>query len=97
MKKAIFAYNPLSGQRSVPAKLDYIIKRFMQEDVLLQPYRIYDGQKEKLVRVLKESNYSYMVISGGDGTISSIVDGMLKNNINLPIGVIPSGTCNDFL
>ena len=26
MKKAIFAYNPLSGQRIVPAKLDYIIK-----------------------------------------------------------------------
>lgn len=96
MKKAIFVYNPLSGQRSVPAKLDYIIKRFMQEDVLLQPYRIYDGQQDKFVRILKEDNYSYIVISGGDGTISSIVDVMLKNNINLPIGVIPSGTCNDF-
>jgi diacylglycerol kinase (ATP) len=96
MKKAIFVYNPLSGQRSVPGKLDYIIKRFMQEGVLLQPYRIYDGQQDILVKVLKENNYSYIVISGGDGTISSIVDVMLKNNINLPLGVIPSGTCNDF-
>lgn len=96
MKKVIFIYNPLSGHRSVPKKLDYIIERFMEKDLLLQPYRIFNDEHDNLPDVLKKGEYSYAIISGGDGTINLIVNTMLKNNITLPVGIIPSGTCNDF-
>lgn len=97
MEKAILIYNPLSGHRSVPKKLDYIIKRFMDKGVLIQPYRVdSDEQGDKLASILKGDKFSYAVISGGDGTVSSMVNTLLKNNIELPIGIIPSGTCNDF-
>jgi len=97
LKKAILIYNPLSGQRSLPGKLDSIIARFMDKGILLQPYRIYsDRQYELLLEVLKTENYSSAVISGGDGTINTIINTMLINNINIPVGIIPSGTCNDF-
>jgi len=96
VKKAILIYNPLSGHRSLPGKLDYIIERFMQKDILVQPYRIFNDEAGKLVSTLQQDEFSFAVISGGDGTISSIVNTMLKNGINLPFGIIPSGTCNDF-
>jgi len=96
MKKAVFVYNPLSGHRSVPVKLDYIIDIFMRNNVLIQPYRISNDEHGGLIDVLKSGEYSYLIISGGDGTINLIVNSMLKNNIDLPVGIIPSGTCNDF-
>lgn len=96
MKKSIFIYNPLSGHRSVPNRLDYIIDRFMEKDILLQPYRTCCYEEDKLLEVLKGGDFSSVIISGGDGTINSVANTMLRNQINLPIGLIPSGTCNDF-
>lgn len=96
MKKAILIYNPLSGDRSVPSKLDYIVERFMEHNMLIQPYRLDNDMDEKLPSVLSRMKPSCVVASGGDGTINSVVNAMLKNNINAPVGVIPSGTCNDF-
>ena len=96
MRKAILIYNPLSGNRNVPRKLDYIIERFMENDIMLQPYRICNNEQDKLLGILKEEDYFAAVISGGDGTINLVINAMLKDGINIPLGIIPSGTCNDF-
>lgn len=97
MKKAILIYNPFSGQRNLPGKLDNIIARFMGKGILLQPYRVYNKRHfSMLPEVLNTENYSSAIISGGDGTINTIVNIMLNNQIDIPIGIIPSGTCNDF-
>jgi diacylglycerol kinase (ATP) len=95
MKKALFIYNPKSGHRVVPARLDYVIKRFMAEDIILHPFRIGQGKDEQLQSLLSSGGYSLILASGGDGTISYAVDSMFKCNISLPLGIIPSGTCND--
>jgi diacylglycerol kinase family enzyme len=39
-------------------------------------------------------NFSGLFIVGGDGTISPIVQYLLNNNINIPIGCIPNGSGN---
>lgn len=96
MKKAAFIYNPYSGGRKVPLELDYVLGCFQEHDVLMQPYRITSGENERLIDILRNDNYSYVVVSGGDGTLNSMVNLLLKNEIHLPVGVIPSGTCNDF-
>lgn len=36
------------------------------------------------------------VAIGGDGTIGYVVNAMLHKNIDLPLGIIPAGTSNDF-
>ena len=46
--------------------------------------------------ILKNEDYSHVIISGGDGTINMVVNIMLSCGVNVPIGIIPSGTCNDF-
>jgi YegS/Rv2252/BmrU family lipid kinase len=45
---------------------------------------------------MKSAKFDFAVISGGDGTLHTIVNIFLNNDIRLPIGVIPAGTCNDF-
>lgn len=95
MEKAILIYNPCSGDQNTTRKLDDIIKFCFEHDTLLQPYRI--GLDNTLLpHIIRENNYSYAIISGGDGTLGIIINLFLKNNINLPIGILPTGTCNDF-
>lgn len=96
MKKVLFVYNPLSGNRNVPKKLDYIVSRFLENDILAVPFRIEGDSTVKLKEILSEDTYSYVVVSGGDGTVNLIASTLLLAGIDIPIGIIPSGTCNDF-
>lgn len=96
MKKALLIYNPLSGDHSVSNKLDYVIGRFQDTDILLQPYRFFNFSEKSLLKVLLQPKLDFIIVSGGDGTLNYVTNLMLKNKLNLPIGIIPSGTCNDF-
>lgn len=95
MQKALLIYNTMSGSHNMPHKLNYILGRFQDHDILVQPYRLNTESWEKLSRVLTEDDYSFVIAAGGDGTLNSIVSVLLKNDIRIPIGIIPSGTCND--
>lgn len=96
MKKVLLVYNPLSGNRNVPKKLDYIISRFIEKDILVIPFRIEGECADKLQQVLSDDEYSYVVVSGGDGTVNMIASTLLIAGRDMPMGIIPSGTCNDF-
>lgn len=96
MKKAVLIYNPIAGDHSIPSKLDYIVGRFQDNDTLIQPYRFFNFEESNLLNILRQKEIDYIVISGGDGTLNYIVNVMLKYNIKIPVGIIPSGTCNDF-
>lgn len=43
-----------------------------------------------------DETYAYILIAGGDGTVDSVVNAMENRNIDLPIGILPVGTANDF-
>ena len=96
MKNALFVYNPISGGRRFPHELDYILGSFQKKGVLVQPYRLIDANNEYLVTALKSGIYNFVIASGGDGTINFVANILLENQIKMPIGIIPSGTCNDF-
>lgn len=96
MKNALFVYNPISGGHKIPQELDYILSSFQKNDILVQPYRMVDVNNEYLVSTLKSGMYDFVVASGGDGTINFVANILLENQIKMPIGIIPSGTCNDF-
>lgn len=95
MKKALFLYNHRSGNRSIPKKLDYLVGKFQENGVLLQPYRIMDREYKEVGELIKNEKYEMLIASGGDGTINTVVNFMMKKNIKLPLGIIPSGTSND--
>ncbi len=96
MKKVLLVYNPLAGNRNVPRKLDYIVSRFLEKDILAVPFRIKGESGARIQEVLLQDEYSYVVVSGGDGTVNAIASIMLSIGLDIPIGIIPAGTCNDF-
>ena len=96
MKNAILIYNPLSGDHSIPGRLDSILEKFQENNTLLQLYRFQNFEEENLLRALQQPGLDYIVVSGGDGTVNYVASLILKNNLKIPLGIIPSGTCNDF-
>lgn len=96
MNKVKFIYNPYSGDGVILKDLDKVIEAHQKRGYVVIPYRIQrDVNIEEAFEGLDES-YKYILIAGGDGTIDSVVNAMKKNNINMPIGVLPLGTANDF-
>lgn len=95
-KKALFIYNPISGNREISEELNEIVRRFMKHKILLTIVRLEDSVYDELGDILKNTEYDFVIGSGGDGTIDAIARNMLNNNITKPYAVIGSGTCNNF-
>lgn len=96
MRNALLVYNPVSGGHRVANELDYILAAFQGEGILAQPYRLSDSNNDYIAKALKSGIYDFVIASGGDGTINFVANIILSEDIKIPIGIIPSGTCNDF-
>lgn len=96
MKKVKFIYNPNSGDKKIIHKLDDVILKYQMNNYIIVPYRISkDSTIEEGLTDINE-DYDHILIAGGDGTVDRIVNYIKKNNIDLPIGILPTGTANDF-
>lgn len=95
MKRARLIYNPFSGKRVFGNRLDLVIHKLQNGGYEVTPIRttnledIYDSMKTA-------QGYDCIITSGGDGTLNQVVNAMIQNNIDIPIGILPSGTANDF-
>ncbi|NMB33952.1 MAG: YegS/Rv2252/BmrU family lipid kinase [Clostridium sp.] len=96
MDRGLLIYNPFSGDQSVTQKLDYIVGRFQDKGKLLQPYRIMTDVEKDISNILSNTEFKFIVAAGGDGTLNSVSNIILKHDIGIPMGIIPAGTCNDF-
>ena len=96
MKKVRFIYNPYSGENSIVNELDNVIKLHQEANLTVVPYRIQRGRDLAEALDIIDETYSYILIAGGDGTVDSLVNAMKQRNVNLPIGILPVGTANDF-
>lgn len=98
MKRVRLIYNPRSGMgiTSIVMSLDSIKTLYAEYGVELEAREIdFEVQPAVLLEGLDES-YDHLLVAGGDGTVNYIVSEMLREGLNLPLGVIPSGTANDF-
>lgn len=96
-------FNPKSGRRALKKQRQYITNLLNQQQI---DYAFveskYAGHCIEIAQSLVENGYDQLLVLGGDGTMSEIVDGVMHANItpeqrkNLRIGLIPSGTGNDW-
>ncbi len=92
MKKAAFLYNKQSGRGRIAARVEEIRAVFAEHDYDLEPLPVdfnknpFDG-RERL---------DLMVVAGGDGTVNFTVNAMRAKGLDIPLGIIPAGTANDF-
>lgn len=96
MKRLLLVYNPVSGHAAFKSKLDGIVEAFQQRGILLTMYRTRRDDHSDFVKFLTESRADGIIAAGGDGTLHAVVNWILKDKIELPVGIIGSGTSNDF-
>ena len=96
MKKVKLIYNPNSGEKSIIYNLDNIIRIYQKRDYTVIPYRLNKEENIHNAFLDIDDSYNHLVIAGGDGTIDMILNAMMEFNINIPIGILPLGTANDF-
>lgn len=97
-KRLLFIYNPNAGKARISTKLSDIIVILSQcgwETVVLPTEKRGDAA-EFARRYAAEGTVERIVCSGGDGTLSEVVSGVLKSGCHVPVGFIPAGTTNDF-
>jgi len=96
MKKLKLIYNPFSGNKSFKFDLDVCIGIFQEGGYEVHPFRtLKPGDIDQHIAEM-DPNYDIIVASGGDGTVNIVINAMLKRGLKTPLGIIPSGTANDF-
>lgn len=96
MKKVKFIYNPYSGENAILAHLDDVIRKHQKKNLSIVPFRITKGEGIDKAFDDVDDSYEYILLAGGDGTVDSVVNTMKRRNIDLPVGILPLGTANDF-
>lgn len=96
MKKLKLIYNPFSGNKSFKFDLDACIAIFQEGGYEVHPFRtIREGDIAAHIAQMQE-DYDIIVASGGDGTVNIVLNAMMRRGLKVPLGIIPSGTANDF-
>lgn len=95
MQKALYIYNPVAGTGQIAFYFDYIIGYFQEMDISIVPLRA-PFREEMLLSLLKKNDFHYIFVAGGDGTLNKVASFLVSHSSPPPLGVIPSGTTNDF-
>lgn len=97
MKNIILMYNPKSGDTSFRFHVDTFIEAFSKKGYIVHVLRSnYKGDMEEYLAQHSIQDCDGIFVAGGDGSVNEVMNGMLKNGIQVPLGIIPAGTANDF-
>ena len=95
--RLLLYYNPFSGSGIFMENLDHIIERCQKAGYAVSPIRAsQDFTIDDILSAINPKEYERFIVAGGDGTMNRFVNAMVKYDIDLPIGIMPSGTANDF-
>ncbi len=93
--------NPKSGKKKFRQQRKYLFLALKHAGIEFD-YRItrFAGHASKIARYFVDKNYKNIMILGGDGTMSEVINGIFSANIentsSLKIALIPRGTGNDW-
>jgi len=87
----------MAGDRSFKYDLDHFLAKFQEVGYQVHIYRSNaKGEMQKFFNTFEPEGFEGIFVSGGDGSLNEVINGMLHHNIDIPVGIIPSGTSNDF-
>lgn len=96
-KKLLLIVNPCSGRAKMHTELLKVVEILSAADYAVTVYPTKcKGDATELVLKLSKNDYDVVVVCGGDGTLNEVITGMMQNNIEAPLGYIPSGTLNEW-
>jgi YegS/Rv2252/BmrU family lipid kinase len=89
-------YNPAAGDKSFPKHLDTFIAKFQQAGFRISIFRTMESGDFSSAFSDIDDNFKAVIVAGGDGSANNVLNIMKKNEVDLPLGIIPAGTANDF-
>ncbi|MDD4775646.1 MAG: YegS/Rv2252/BmrU family lipid kinase [Syntrophomonas sp.] len=97
MKKLQLIYNPCAGVRAFPHLLDFALDVFRSKGYELHIFRT--NRPEDFADFINRADCADLeavLIAGGDGSVNLAVNALLNSQRDIPLGIIPAGTSNDF-
>ncbi|MEG0751589.1 MAG: YegS/Rv2252/BmrU family lipid kinase [Oscillospiraceae bacterium] len=92
----LFIVNPCSGRASIKSHLLDAIDHFTSAGFLVTVYVTQRAGEVADVVASLGQGYDRIVASGGDGTINETLNGLMRLPTQIPLGIIPAGTTNDY-
>ncbi|HAH04442.1 TPA: hypothetical protein DCL28_02690 [Candidatus Komeilibacteria bacterium] len=94
-KKNLIVFNPVAGFKYPKGYKEYFLRYYKK----FLPQTGYDWlettpQLKAQLKQVDFSQYQKIIGIGGDGTIKNIADYLLSSNTNLPLAIVPQGSCN---
>lgn len=97
MKNVLFLYNPLSGEAKIISQLDQIVMIYQRAGYAMTLFRITRENGLTAIASMVESfKPDHILMAGGDGSVNRLVNYLKHRDIDIPIGILPAGTANDF-
>ena len=93
-KNMMLVINPYSGKGLSRYALGTIVSNLCDAGHAVTVYFAREHTPEQLAYI-HAKKHDIAVCVGGDGTLSSLVSGLLSAGVSIPVGYIPAGTAND--
>lgn len=95
MKKALAIINKKAGQQRNGSLEEELIHHLIDQNYEVMIKHTPESGAEGLTRKYAHGK-DLIVIAGGDGTIGEVIKGLGLEGLHIPMGIIPTGTVNDF-
>jgi diacylglycerol kinase (ATP) len=93
MRKIIYIINPISGTRTKKDLQQFIENKTAEKNIPFQIFpSVASGDYSFLHPIIKQEKITDVVIAGGDGTVSQVVNSLMDCDVNF--GIIPCGSGN---
>ncbi len=97
MKRARIIYNPTSGKEQFKRNLPEVLQRLEEAGYETSCHAtVGRGDATNAAIEAAKRNFDMVIASGGDGTINEVVTGLSQVENPPKLGIIPTGTTNDF-
>ncbi|QTD43030.1 diacylglycerol kinase [Sporosarcina sp. Te-1] len=97
MKRARIIYNPTAGREVFRKHLAEVLERLEQAGYETSAHATTcEGDAIEAAKHAVERGFDLIIASGGDGTLNEVVAGVSSYENRPKIGLIPTGTTNDF-
>lgn len=94
--KVVFVLNPKAGGSSARRKRRRLIEALTESDLEYETrYTEHRCHASQIARAAAEAGHAIVAV-GGDGTAHEVASGILDSGADVPMGVLPMGTGNDF-
>jgi len=87
-------YNPNSGDKQFKYSLDACAEVFQNAGYVTHLLRA--TSPAILDNAIASMDEDIVIAAGGDGTVNLVVNALKRHNKDVPLGIIPAGTANDF-